>query len=418
MRSLIILAVATACWAQSPTGLPSSGGGGSGSATKGINQITGDVTAGPGTGSQAATVVGFDGVPICTGFAPTNLQFLQFTTAASPNPCYRPANGSGSNPFATHAYTGTPTAIDFSSFTNVTVTASGADVTVTISANPGTSGTPITIGLCNDTVARSWASLPGAFRRIGTPQIASTCVYTMMTWDGTNYQGPGTDETPSVQRWTSLRSQPANPPTGTLATWADTTNTNVGLVNAAGSVFWPFLSGIDANPNTGQVTNGSHITNGSIAPSGLTAAANRRTCVIDNDTQSATVLAAANFSGHCVIPAASTIVEVDVIGGTGTLTGVAAAPTVTGTGSIQLGKYTPNGGASTTGLLSGLLAMATGKVCALTGISGTCINGTTSSGTITISTTALAAGDVLYISAATADGVQTWANVTVIYTVN
>ncbi len=168
-------------------------------------------------------------------------------------------------------------------------------------------------------------------------------------------------------------------------------------------------------------TSGSNVTSlaANVVTSAKTAVVNtRRTCIIDNDTQSATALVAANFSGRCVIPAASTIVEVDVAGGTGVLTGSAAAPTVSGTGSIQLGKYTPNGGASTTGLLSAALATVSGKACALTAISGTCINGNTSSGTITISTTALAAGDALYVSAATADAAQTWYNIAIIYTVN
>jgi hypothetical protein len=155
----------------------------------------------------------------------------------------------------------------------------------------------------------------------------------------------------------------------------------------------------------------------------LTASGTRRTCIIDNDTQSSTALIAAQFSGRCVIPGAATIVEVDLIGGTGVLTGTAAAPTVSGTGSIQIGKYTPNGGTSTTGLLSvsgtaTALATASGKACALTATSGTCINGNTSSSTVNISTTALSAGDVLYVSGAAADGAQTWYNVTVIYTVN
>jgi len=149
-----------------------------------------------------------------------------------------------------------------------------------------------------------------------------------------------------------------------------------------------------------------------------TATPQRRSCIIDNDTQSATALVAANFSGRCVIPAAATIVEVDVIGGTGVATGSSSAPTVTGTSSIQIGKYTPNGGASTTGLLSGSLATASGKACALTSTSGTCNNGTTSSSSVTISTPALAAGDVLYVSAATPDAAQTWYSIAVIYTVN
>lgn len=142
----------------------------------------------------------------------------------------------------------------------------------------------------------------------------------------------------------------------------------------------------------------------------------RRTCVIDNDTQSATALTAAQFSGHCIIPSTSTIVEVDVVGGTQTLTGTATAPTFTGTSSIQIGKVGTSG---STGLLSAALATASGKACALTTTSGACLlNGVTSSGTVTISNTVLTAGDVLYVSAATADAAQTWYNVTIIYTVN
>ena len=48
----------------------SGGGGGSG-----ITQLTGDVTAGPGSGSQAATVVALRGTPISTT-APSNAQLL------------------------------------------------------------------------------------------------------------------------------------------------------------------------------------------------------------------------------------------------------------------------------------------------------------------------------------------------------
>jgi hypothetical protein len=63
--------------------LPTNGSGGGG-----ITQLIQDVSAGPGTGSQAATVVGIHTVPLCTGFSPSNGQVLEYTTASSPNPCY------------------------------------------------------------------------------------------------------------------------------------------------------------------------------------------------------------------------------------------------------------------------------------------------------------------------------------------
>ena len=55
--------------------------------------ITGDATL-SSLGVWANT--GFDTVPICTGFTPTNGQFLEYTTGSSPNPCYTAATASGS----------------------------------------------------------------------------------------------------------------------------------------------------------------------------------------------------------------------------------------------------------------------------------------------------------------------------------
>jgi hypothetical protein len=54
----------------------SSGGGGSG-----LDQLTGDVTAGPGTGSQTATVVGIQTYPV-SSTPPTLDQFLQYNGSA------------------------------------------------------------------------------------------------------------------------------------------------------------------------------------------------------------------------------------------------------------------------------------------------------------------------------------------------
>ena len=64
-----------------------------GPGTGGLDQLTQDVLAGPGSGSQPATVVGINTVPLCAGFSPTNGQVLQYTTGLSPNPCYTAASG-------------------------------------------------------------------------------------------------------------------------------------------------------------------------------------------------------------------------------------------------------------------------------------------------------------------------------------
>lgn len=46
--------------------------------------------------SSSQTVIGLDGVPFCAGYTPTNAQFVQLTTASSPNPCYTSAAATGS----------------------------------------------------------------------------------------------------------------------------------------------------------------------------------------------------------------------------------------------------------------------------------------------------------------------------------
>ena len=66
----------------------------------GLNQLTQDVTAGPGTGSQVATVVGVNAVGLCSGFSPTNGQFFKYTTGGSPNPCWSSGTASGGGTFS------------------------------------------------------------------------------------------------------------------------------------------------------------------------------------------------------------------------------------------------------------------------------------------------------------------------------
>ncbi|HEX4138375.1 MAG TPA: hypothetical protein VHY84_27440 [Bryobacteraceae bacterium] len=199
-----------------------------------------------------------------------------------------------------------------------------------------------------------------------------------------------------------------------------------------GGIMKGFLAGVDVNPVTGQLTLSPVTcvnqfvsiisargvgTCSSIGTAALPVSQIRRTCIFDNDTQSSTALTAPQFSGHCPIPAAATIVEVDVSGGTQTLSGTATAPTFTGTSSVQIGKH---GGTNSTGLLSAVLATVAGVACALPATSGTCLfnNAMTSSSTVTVSTTSLSAGDELYVSAANPDTAQTWYNVTIVYTVN
>jgi hypothetical protein len=54
----------------------------------GVVELTKDL----GGTATAPTVLGIDGVPLCTGFTGTNLYTLTYTTASSPNPCWTMTN--------------------------------------------------------------------------------------------------------------------------------------------------------------------------------------------------------------------------------------------------------------------------------------------------------------------------------------
>jgi hypothetical protein len=88
--------------------------------------------------------------------------------------------------FIYHTYTGS-TAISFSLYTSVLVTASGSNPTITVATNPAFN-LPLEIGFCNDGTARVW-TIPTNFQNIVTPLVISQCVYNTAYWDGTNYQG-------------------------------------------------------------------------------------------------------------------------------------------------------------------------------------------------------------------------------------
>ena len=165
-------------------------------------------------------------------------------------------------------------------------------------------------------------------------------------------------------------------------------------------------------------TDGQTLTADAASANGVKwAGSNRRVCTIDNDSQSATVLTAAQITGRCEIPFAAHIVEVGVWGGTGT----GATQAYSGTSSVQLTRYRPIG-ANTATLLSAALptpGSGANKSCAVAATGGSCSNGLASSSSVTLAggaPVAVNAGDLLYVSSATADGVQTWYTITIIYT--
>lgn len=234
-----------------------SGGGGitlTTTGTSGASTLVGSTLNVPQyQGALTLTTTGTSGAATLVG---TTLNIPQYT-------------GGGGASYAYHAYTGT-SAVDFSTYNDVIVTASGANVTITTAANPASSGnTSLRLTLCNDSTPRTW-TLPGNFLLVGTPNQPSECEATNIDWDGTNYNGDGSNATPTLLQFTSKRAAPtqADCPSGGCM-WPDSTANNLHYFLPSGSTFALFESGVDANPDTGQVTNLSHVTNASLPNSGL-----------------------------------------------------------------------------------------------------------------------------------------------------
>lgn len=289
---------------------------------------------------------------------------------------WKPAGGTPT--FAScHAYTytsGTLT-VDFSTYNCAIVTASGANPTLAFTS-PG-DAIPLTLGLCNDASSRTW-TLPGTAKQVGTPVIASTCVYNNGgSFDGTNYQFPGSNETPSIVRFSSERSAPSTPAASTGVMWPDSTSHNLEYMANNSSIVYKMMSPNDTYRSCDIPigdTSGSAITNAQLGPQ----------------------------SRICFIPAASTIIEVDVNADGGTP-------------NIILGR---NRAGSISNILSTALATAAsgGIACSNTG-GTTGLNGaTTCSGTL--QNTSLSAGDYLEAVSGTAGGTAKFFVAHVIYTVN
>jgi len=132
------------------------------------------------------------------------------------------------------------------------VTASGSNPTLTFTAPTGSAATPLTLALCNDTTARTW-TLPGTALNVGTPIVLSTCVWTTITYDGTNYHGSGSTDTPSILNFTAERTLPTVVAPGGAIT-PSSADHNAHFTNGTLVDFAMVKTGADVNNTTGQVT--------------------------------------------------------------------------------------------------------------------------------------------------------------------
>ena len=190
-----------------------------------------------------------------------------------------PQPSSGGSCQAVTAANGTAT-VNWATSTCAVITASGSNVTSITLSNPS-SGQAYSLGLCNDGAPRTW-SLPGTLKQASMPQYASECVYKIYTFDGVNFQGPGSTANPTVIYGTE-RSAPTSAAQGAFVCWWDNTNhvmtcnDNGGsianmVVPATGATSNQFVSYIDSAgiQHMAQAGGGS----GTVTSSGSPAAGN------------------------------------------------------------------------------------------------------------------------------------------------
>jgi hypothetical protein len=155
-----------------------------------------------------------------------------------------------------------------------------------------------------------------------------------------------------------------------------------------------------------DATNATNLASGTIPTARYAAAMTRRVCDIAVGDESGSAIADAQLgpqSRLCYVPAAATIVELDVSADAGTPSALVAK----------------NHAGSDTNLTSSALSTASagGIACANAAGSGTGIDGATTC-SVALATTSLAAGDYLELVSGTAGGTAKLMTIHVIYTVN
>lgn len=136
----------------------------------------------------SGNVKGVNGVPLCTGFTPTDGQALKYTTGSSPNPCYTAAVAGGFSGFPPNAQTAnyTVSSGDFSAPCKIIPMTSASATTVTLLATAPTLGQCIMVdnaGAGNVDISRNGLTIDGAAADVFLVQGEGVTIVS----DGTNY---------------------------------------------------------------------------------------------------------------------------------------------------------------------------------------------------------------------------------------
>ena len=180
---ILLLTLASAAFSQIT---PPGGGGGSGT----FVTLSGDASS---TSTGGATVVnGLKGVPFCTGYTPTNGQFVEYTTGGSPNPCYSAATAGAGGSLPVVAFNpNTATSLTCPGTSGAQFVASttltGAASIPTVSCAP-TGGTAVTVQIVLVQGSTPYAlTLPSPWNFCDfTRALANDTMTESATYDGTN----------------------------------------------------------------------------------------------------------------------------------------------------------------------------------------------------------------------------------------
>jgi len=274
-----------------------------GTSAAGITTLTGDVTAGPGSGSQAATVLGIKTVPLCSGFTPTNGQALQYTTSSSPNPCWTAAaaGGAGTAAFScpvsgasfvtcTHNLnTATPWVTCFDGSGNML---GGSGASTGITSVVATSVNAATVTFSGTTTATCSIS-SGSMGPQGVQGIQGN------NGAGFSYVGsyagrPGSPATNDTMLFTGVATTGVCPPTSTGSNYAQCTWNGSAFVTSAG------VNSVTPNPPYLTISGVSYGPYYQMTPPGdisLWTWVNQGSATTDGSNGSLTINAPANASG-------------------------------------------------------------------------------------------------------------------------